>query len=128
MVERTCKRAAYACVVLWAFATAVGAQQESRDSNEAPTLEERVAELERAVAGIDTRLTARTTGRPEQGQALNAAVLEQRVAQLERTITMLRADIQRTEQTAAAALRTASDAQRTAASAEREARAAASRF
>jgi len=98
------------------------AQDAERDE---PTLEERVEELERAVASLDTRLAARTTGRNAEAPT---PLLEQRVTQLERSVAMLRADLQRIERTANAALQTATDAQRTAANAEREARAAASRF
>src|SRR5690606_23484587 len=103
-----------------------GAQDDAAsDAADETTLEARIEELERTVASLDTRLMTRTTGRNAE---LPSQLLEQRVAQLERSFAMLRADLQRIERTADAALRTAADAQRTAANAEREARAAASRF
>ena len=111
-------------VLLLLMACAYAAAQQDEQDDRELTLEERVEALERAVASLDTRLEARTTGvRPSGGNDS----LAQRVIDLERTIMALRTDLQRVDRTAANAARAATDAQRTAALAERIARDAATR-
>ena len=87
----------------------------------APTLEERVAALERSLASLDTRLgLERSRAGDDAGQTELA--LSGRIQALERTVDRLAADVQRVQRTADDALRAAGAAQRTAEQAARDAR------
>lgn len=121
MAKQAFLRGLPAALLIGALACTALAQQERSASDDPPTLEQRVAALEREVARLDTRLDNRTIGRGQPG-AGDVSVLVRRIDQLERSIGMLRSDVARIERSAEAAQRIASDAQRRAAAAENAAR------
>jgi ubiquinone biosynthesis protein UbiJ len=87
-----------------------------------PTLEERIAQIERNVASLDTRIELRST--LDSGSAAATAA---RVEQLERSLERLTAELQRVERETNAALREAMLARREATAAQQLARDAANR-
>lgn len=101
----------------------------TQPSDGAASVEERLAALESTVAGLDTRLDARTTtGAGSLGNADRGLDVSGRVRELERELAALRADLQRVQRQAEAATREAAEARRSAMAAERLAQQAASRI
>lgn len=94
--------------------------------DERPTVEERLAALETAVATLETRLNLERT-RPGENPAQTEVALAGRVTAIERTVERLTTDLQRAERLADNAARAAADAQREAQRAQQAARDAAMR-
>jgi hypothetical protein len=90
------------------------------------TVEERIAELEVAVATLDTRLGLESSRQPNVGGESGLA-LQGRVTALERNLERLTADVQRVSRVAEQAARDAASAQRDAMAAQQAARDAAMR-
>jgi hypothetical protein len=116
--------AAAACLVYFSFAAAQ--PPAPQPSARPPTIEERVAALERGLASVTTRFDVRDAAAVSPSSAIS---LESRVAALERTLDRLVQDIQRVDRAAEnaqraadAAARDATDARRTAQEADRVAR------
>ena len=103
---------------------------QSQPGTRPPTLEDRVAALERGLASVTTRFDIREAGvPPSQSGAQNTAAFESRVSSLERAIGQLQQQLQSAQRTAEnaqraadSASRDAADARRTAISAESQAR------
>jgi len=118
----TARFAAAAALVYLSFAAAQPPVQ-GPPGNRPPTLEERVAALERGLASVTTRFEIRESAvPPSQSGAQNAAAFESRVSNLERSIDRLQQEIQSVQRAADSASRDAGDARRTAQSAENLAR------
>lgn len=90
------------------------------------TTEERIAELEAAIATLDTRLALESSRQPTIGGESGLA-LQSRVTTLERNVERLTADLQRISRVAEQAARDAASAQRDAMAAQQAARDAAMR-
>ena len=87
----TARFAAAAALVYLSFAAAQPPVQ-GPPGNRPPTLEERVAALERGLASVTTRFEIRESAvPPSQSGAQNAAAFESRVSNLERSIDRLAA-------------------------------------
>jgi hypothetical protein len=93
---------------------------------ESPTIEQRLAAVEAAVARLDTRLALAIT-RPGEDAGQTEVALAARVMALERSVERLTADLERAERLADNAARAAGDAQREATRAQQAARDAATR-
>ena len=106
---------------------AVVALAAAQEPLRAPTLQERVAELEMDVATIETRFGIASTRPSDLGIGESGAALAARVDALERSLERLAADVQRIERLADGAAREAAQAQRDATSAQQTARDAATR-
>ena len=118
----TARFAAAAALVYLSFAAAQPPVQ-GPPGNRPPTLEERVAALERGLASVTTRFEIRESAvPPSQSGAQNAAAFESRVSNLERSIDRLQQEIQSVQRAADSASRDAGDARRAAQSAENLAR------
>jgi uncharacterized protein DUF3359 len=90
-----------------------------------PTLEERVAALERGLASVTTRFDIRESAAPaSQSGALNAAAFESRISNLERSIGQLQLELQSVQRAADSAQRAADSASRDAGDARRTAQGA----
>jgi hypothetical protein len=90
-----------------------------------PTLEERVAALERGLASVTTRFEIRESAvPPSQSGVQNAAAFESRVSSLERSIVGLQQQLQSVQRAADSAQRAADSASRDAGDARRTAQAA----
>src|SRR6185369_7810171 len=114
--------AAAGALVYLSFAAAQPPTQ-GPPGNRPPTLEERVAALERGLASVTTRFEIRESAVPPSQQgAQSAAALDSRVGNLERSINQLQQAIQSVQRAADSASRDAGDARRTAQSAESLAR------
>jgi Alanine-zipper, major outer membrane lipoprotein len=86
-----------------------------------PTLEDRVAALERGLASVTTRFDIREAAVPPQSGVQNNAAFETRVSSLERSLDRLQQEIQNTQRAADSAQRAADSASRDAADARRTA-------
>jgi hypothetical protein len=129
----TTRLAAAAGLVYLSFAAAQQPAQppgnQAQPGARPPTLEDRVAALERGLASVSTRFDIRESAvPPAQGGAQNAA-FESRVSNLERSIGQLQQQLQsaqraadNAQRAADAASRDAGDARRTAQAAESTAR------
>lgn len=107
----------------WLCLTAVLAQDEDE-----PTLEERVAALERGLASLETRFQVSPAAVPGAISSIDTTRnLASQLMDLQREVERLRGDIQRVERKADAAQREAAGAERDALNAERIARDAANR-
>ena len=102
---------------------------QSQPGTRPPTLEDRVAALERGLASVTTRFDIREAAVPPQSGAQNTAAFESRVSSLERPIGQLQQQLQsaqraadNAQRAADSASRDAADARRTAISAESQAR------
>jgi hypothetical protein len=104
------------------------AQAQEQEPPSEPTLAERVAQLQRDVATLDTRLALRGTLDPGSAVDRGAAATAARVEQLEQALERLTAELQRVERQSDAALREAIQARREATAAQQIARDAASRL
>jgi hypothetical protein len=121
--------AAAGALVYLSFAAAQPPAQ-GPPANRPPTLEERVAALERGLASVTTRFDIRESAVPQSQQgAQSSAVFDSRVSNLERSIDRLQQELQSVQRAADsaqraadAASRDAGDARRTAQSAENLAR------
>ena len=111
------------CVLAMLFVVSLSYGQ-NREAEQ--PLDERIAELERAVASLETQLVVRTP-EPVIGPSSGDMQVERRLAELERNVDRLLLQLQRTEQAAQSAQRDASQALRTAQAAERAAMNAARR-
>jgi hypothetical protein len=111
---------AAAAVALLTFARAQAPQRP-------PTIEDRVAALERQVTRLDTQLSLRGTAQPG-GAGDRDYALSSRVDSLQQAVDRLAQDVQRVERLADNASRDASQARRDAMSAQQAARDAASRI
>lgn len=109
-----------ATFILFVSAQAQGPRSE-------PTLEERIAQIERDVASLDTRIELRGTLDSGSAAASGAAATAARVEQLEQSLERLTAELQRVERETNAALREAMLARREATAAQQLARDAANR-
>ena len=90
-----------------------------------PTLEERVAALERGLASVTTRFEIRESAvPPSQTGGQSAAAFESRVSNLERSIDRLQQEIQSVQRAADSAQRAADSASRDAGDARRTAQSA----
>jgi predicted nucleic acid-binding Zn-ribbon protein len=119
----TARFAAAAALVYLSFAAAQPAQ--GPPGNRPPTLEERVAALERGLASVTTRFEIRESAvPPSQSGAQNAAAFESRVSSLERSIDRLQQEIQSVQRAADSAQRAADSASRDAGDARRTAQSA----
>ena len=129
----TGKLAAAAGLLYLSFAAAQPPAQpppQSQPGARPPTLEDRVAALERGLASVTTRFGIREAAvPPSQSGAQSAAAFESRVSSLERSIGQLQVELQSVQRAADsaqraadAASRDAGDARRTAQSAESTAR------
>ncbi len=92
-----------------------------------PTLQERIAELERTVATLETRAGLQTARPADLGVGESGMALAARVDALQRSVERLTADVQRVERLADSAARNAEQAQRAATAAQQSAREAALR-
>ena len=108
-------------------ALAVVALAAAQEPLRAPTLQERVAELEANVATIETRFGLASARPSDLGIGESALALAARVDTLERSLERLAADVQRIERLADNAAREAAQARRDATSAQQAARDAATR-
>ncbi len=118
-IPRAAALAALAFFVGSAAAQAPGAQG-SRPTAAQPTLEQRVAALEKQVAGLETRLRAYTSANPSVPNVPQAgASTAERVQQLQATVSSLAAKVEAATRTADQALREAQQAQRVAQDAQR---------
>ena len=113
------KLVAVAGLVYVSFAAAQPPAQSQ--SQRPPTIEERVAALERGLASVTTRFDLREAAIPPGAGTVTSGALESRVGTLERTLDRLQQDIQRTERAADSAQRAADSASRDAANALRTA-------
>ena len=93
----------------------------------APTLQERVTELEATVATLETRFGLDTTRPSNLGTGESGLALAGRVDALERSLEQLARDVMRVERLADNAARDAAQAQREAMAAQQAARDAAMR-
>lgn len=113
--------AAVAAMLLWSFAAAQQPPQRSTAPRSAPTqqpsLEDRVAKLERDVASLSTRFEVREAS-PNAAVNLSSSSA---FLQLQNDINRLSNDLQRVEREVDGATRAAMDAQRGAADAQRAA-------
>ena len=107
-------------------ALAVLALTSAQEPQRARTLEERIVELERGLATIDTRFGIQSARLPDLGGE-SAAALAARVDAVERSIERLANDLQRVDRLADTAARDAAQAQRDATAAQQTARDAALR-
>jgi hypothetical protein len=129
----TARVAAAAALVYLSFASAQppaqppparSAPTQSLPGNRPPTLEERVAALERGLASVTTRFEIRESAvPPSQGSAQNTG-LESRVSNLERSVDRLQQELQSVQRAADAAQRAADSASREAGDARRTAQSA----
>jgi hypothetical protein len=120
----TARLAAAAALVYLSFATAQPPAQ-APSGNRPPTLEERVAALERGLASVTTRFEIRESAvPPSQSGAQNAAAFESRVSNLERSLDRLQQEIQNVQRAADSAQRAADSASRDAGDARRTAQSA----
>ncbi len=120
----TARLAAAAALVYWSFAAAQPPAQ-GPPGNRPPTLDERVAALERGLASVTTRFEIRESAvPPSQSGAQNAAAFESRVSNLERSIDRLQQEIQSVQRAADSAQRAADSASRDAGDARRTAQSA----
>jgi hypothetical protein len=87
-----------------------------------PTLQERVAQLERAVATLETRAGLQSARPADLGVGESGVALAARVDALQRSVERLTADIQRVERLADSAARDAAQARREATAAQQSAR------
>jgi len=133
VAKPTRRLAAAAGILYLSFAAAQPPAQplpQSQPGARPPTIEERVAALERGLASVTTRFEVRESAvPPTQSGAQNAAVFESRVSSLERSIGQLQQQLQSVQRAADSAQRAADsaardagDARRTALSAESTAR------
>lgn len=93
----------------------------------APTLQERVADLEASVAVIETRFGVQSARPVDLGNGESGLALAGRVDALERALERLAAEVQRIERVVDNAARDAAQAQREASAAQQVARDAAMR-
>jgi hypothetical protein len=107
-------------------AFAIFALTNAQEPLRAPTLEERIDELERSLASIDTRFALQTARVPDVGGESTAA-LAARVDAVERSVERLATDLQRIDRLADTAARDAAQARRDATAAQLAARDAALR-
>jgi hypothetical protein len=107
-------------------ALAILALTSAQEPQRARTLEERIVELERGLATIDTRFGIQSARLPDLGGESGAA-LAARVDAVERAIERLGNDLQRVDRLADTAARDAAQAQRDATAAQQTARDAALR-
>jgi hypothetical protein len=117
--------AAAAGLLYLSFAAAQPPAQppQSQPGARPPTLEDRVAALERGLASVTTRFEIRESAAPpSRSGTQNAAAFESRVSNLERSIGQLQLELQSAQRAADSASRDAADARRTAQSAESTAR------
>jgi len=84
-----------------------------------PTMEERVASLESALATLETRFGLQSTRQPNIGGDTGIGI-ESRITALERSIERIAADVDRTARLADNAARDAASAQRLAEQAQRD--------
>jgi uncharacterized protein DUF3359 len=120
----TARFAAAAALVYLSFAAAQPPGQ-GPQGNRPPTLEERVAALERGLASVTTRFEIRESAvPPSQSGAQNAAAFESRVSSLERSIDRLQQEVQSVQRAADSAQRAADSASRDAGDARRTAQSA----
>ena len=116
--------AAAGALVYLSFAAAQPPTQ-GPPGNRPPTLEERVAALERGLASVTTRFEIRESAVPASQQgAQSAAALDSRVGNLERSINQLQQAIQSAQRAADSAQRAADSASRDAGDARRTAQSA----
>jgi hypothetical protein len=125
----TARLAAAAGLVYLSFAAAQPPAQppgaQSQPGSRPPTLEERVAALERGLASVTTRFEIRESQvPPSQSGAQSAAAFESRVGNLERSIGQLQQQIMSAQRAADSAQRAADSASRDAGDARRTAQAA----
>jgi hypothetical protein len=125
----TAKLAAAAGLVYLSFAAAQPPAQapgaQSQPGARPPTLEERVAALERGLASVTTRFEIRESQvPPSQAGVQNAAAFESRVSSLERSIAGLQQQIMSVQRAADSAQRAADSASRDAGDARRTAQSA----
>jgi uncharacterized protein DUF3359 len=120
------KFAAAAALVYLSFAAAQPPAQPppSQPGARPPTLEDRVAALERGLASVTTRFDIRESAVPPQSGTPNAAAFESRVSNLERSIGQLQQQLQSAQRAADSAQRAADSASRDAADARRTAQSA----
>ena len=120
--------AAAAALVYLCFAAAQPPAQppsQSQPGARPPTLEERVAALERGLASVTTRFEIRESAvPPAQSGVQGAAAFESRVSNLERSIDRLQQEIQSVQRAADSAQRAADSASREAGDARRTAQSA----
>ena len=126
--------AAAAGVVYLSFAAAQPPAQQSpaqppgaqaQPGSRPPTLEERVAALERGLASVTTRFDIRESAvPPAQSGTQSAAAFESRVGNLERSISSLQQQLQSVQRAADSAQRAADSAARDAGDARRTAQSA----
>ena len=107
-------------------ALAVLALTNAQEPQRAPTLEERIVELEKSLASIDTRFGIQTARSPDFGGE-SATALAARVDAVERSVERLTSDLQRIDRLADTAARDAAQARRDATAAQQAARDAALR-
>ena len=120
----TARLAAAAALVYLSFAAAQPPAQ-APSGNRPPTLEERVAALERGLASVTTRFEIRESAvPPSQSGAQNGAAFESRVSNLERSLDRLQQEIQSVQRAADSAQRAADSASRDAGDARRTAQSA----
>jgi hypothetical protein len=122
----TARLAAAAGLVYLSFAAAQPPAQQSPPQSQPgarpPTIEERVAALERGLASVTTRFEIRESAAPaSQSGNLNAAAFESRVSGLERSIGQLQQQLQSLQRAADSAQRAADSASREAGDARRTA-------
>lgn len=117
--------AAAAGLVYLSFAAAQQPAQPPQPGARAPTLEERVAALERGLASVSTRFDIRESAvPPAQSGAQNAVAFESRISSLERSIGQLQQQLQSVQHAADSAQRAADSASRDAGDARRIAQSA----
>jgi len=100
----------------------------AQDDGEPPSLEERLAAVERGLASLQTRFEVSPASVPGAvGPSGNSLTLERQLTDLQREIDRLNGSLERVERQADAAQREASQARRDALNAERVAHDAATR-
>jgi len=127
----TARLAAAAGLVYLSFAAAQPPVQsppgqppaQSQPGARTPTLEDRVAALERGLASVTTRFEVRESAVPPS-QSASQNTFESRVSSLERTVGQLQQQLQNAQRAADSAQRAADSASRDAADARRTAQAA----
>jgi chromosome segregation ATPase len=97
---------------------------QSQPGNRLPTLEERVAALERGLASVTTRFDIRESAVPPSQSGAQNAALESRMSNLERSIDRLQQELQSVQRAADSAQRAADSASRDAGDARRTAQSA----
>jgi hypothetical protein len=108
-------------------ALGLSASATAQEPLRAPTLQDRVADLEASVAVIETRFGVQSARPADLGIGESGLALAGRVDALERALERLAADVQRIERAVDNAARAAAQAQRDATAAQQTARDAAMR-